>query len=311
MSYSKLKKKSPQSATPAVPSANGTILFIRSWCTQPCRRRAPSFSPLRYRNTKINGSPPTSQPAYPGGRQTLWESFSRRGVPETTIETIISSVTQSTITQYSSTYRLWWNFCTQEKIPIFEARNIDVLRFLQKVTDEHKYQYGAVNSHRSALSLILPNDLGTDPLVKRFMKGISRLRPAQPRYTYTWDPQRLFSYLETLPDNLNLLQLSQKVVSLLALITGGRLQTISLIRLSNIREEMDTIQINITDPIKTSGVNNEQPTLHIPSFKEKPCLCVATTLKAYIAATKDIRKKARISSFLRLKNRTRLLKSKL
>uniref|UniRef100_A0A1Y1NBJ0 Tyr recombinase domain-containing protein n=1 Tax=Photinus pyralis TaxID=7054 RepID=A0A1Y1NBJ0_PHOPY len=133
------------------------------------------------------------------------------------------------------------------------------------------------------------------------MKGISRLRPAQPRYTYTWDPQRLFSYLETLPDNLNLLQLSQKVVSLLALITGGRLQTISLIRLSNIREEMDTIQINITDPIKTSGVNNEQPTLHIPSFKEKPCLCVATTLKAYIAATKDIRKKDQDFIFLSAK----------
>ncbi|KAB0805144.1 hypothetical protein PPYR_02114 [Photinus pyralis] len=118
---------------------------------------------------------------------------------------------------------------------------------------------------------------------------MSRLRPSQPRYSNTWDPQLLLSYFEGLPKELSLRMLSQKLITLLALITGGRLQTLSLIRLSNISESQEEIQINITDPIKTSGLNKEQPTLHIPFYSEKPSLCVASTLKKYLATTKPLR----------------------
>lgn len=99
----------------------------------------------------------------------------------------------------------------------------------------------------------------------------------------------VLSYLESLPKDLNLLQSSQKLSTLLALITGGRLQTISLIRLSNMIEDNQDIQINITDRIKTSAINKEQPTLHIPVFTDKPNLCVATTLKKYIELTSKFR----------------------
>lgn len=78
-------------------------------------------------------------------------------------------------------------------------------------------------------------------------------------------------------------------MTLLALITGGRIQTLSLIRISNIRESEDKIQIPVTDPIKTSGPGRPQPTLHIPFFDENKLLCVATTLKTYIEFTKPLR----------------------
>lgn len=224
-----------------------------------------------------------------------------RGVPEIAIKTMISSIAESTVKQYNTTYRLWWNFCMEEKLSIYHTTNKEVLSFLQKISENHNYKYGALNSHRSALSLILPNDLGTDPMIKRFMKGMSRLKPPQPRYANTWDPQLLFLHLEGLPKNLSLQQLSQKLVTLLALITGGRLQTISLIRLSNITEDHREIQINITDSIKTSGVNREQPTLHIPFFKEKPSICVATALKKYIEITTPFRTPDQDLMFLTVK----------
>ena len=215
---------------------------------------------------------------------------------------MISSVAESTLKQYDTSLRLWWNFCTKKNIPLFQATNRDVLTFLQKSADEHKYKYGTLNSHRSALSLILPFNLGTDPTIKRFMKGMSRLRPAKPRYANTWDPLKLLLYIEGLPiNNLTLLQLSQKLVTLLALITGGRLQTLSLIRLSNLTENQQAIQINISDPNKTSGVNREQPTLHIPFYKEKPTLCVAMTLKKYIEVTEPLRKQYQDLIFLTVK----------
>nr|CAI5849442.1 unnamed protein product [Callosobruchus analis] len=158
-----------------------------------------------------------------------------------------------------------------------------------------------MNSHRSALSLILSNDLGTDPIIKRFMKGIARLRPSQPRYNNTWDPQLILSFIENLPENLGIQQLSQKLVTLLALITGGRLQTISLIRLTNIVENSEELQINITDPIKTSGIGKSQPTLYIPFYREKPKLCVATVLKTYIEQTQPYRKPDQDFVFLTLR----------
>ncbi|KAJ8909370.1 hypothetical protein NQ315_008936 [Exocentrus adspersus] len=72
-------------------------------------------------------------------------------------------------------------------------------------------------------------------------------------------------------------------------VTGGRLQTISLIRIDNITETQDQIVIPITDPIKTSGPGRVQPTLHIPFYKENTSLCVATALQTYIKMTETKR----------------------
>ncbi|KAJ8909546.1 hypothetical protein NQ315_012740, partial [Exocentrus adspersus] len=121
------------------------------------------------------------------------------------------------------------------------------------------------------------------------MEGISRMRPAKPRYDCTWDPHPLLLYIESMGLSLNLRLLSLKLVTLLALVTGGRLQTISLIRIDNITETQDQIVIPITDPIKTSGPGRVQPTLHIPFYKENTSLCVATALQTYIKMTETKR----------------------
>nr|CAH7761122.1 unnamed protein product [Callosobruchus chinensis] len=78
------------------------------------------------------------------------------------------------------------------------------------------------------------------------------LRPSRPRYTATWDPTPLLNCIENLPLPLSLKTLSYKLTTLLALITGERLQTISLIRLSNIIQGPRETVINISDLIKTS-----------------------------------------------------------
>nr|CAI5825465.1 unnamed protein product [Callosobruchus analis] len=73
------------------------------------------------------------------------------------------------------------------------------------------------------------------------------------------------------------------------LITGGRLQTISLIRVSNIISREKEIQISITDPIKTTMSLRAQPYLHIPFFLANKNVCPASTLMKYIDATKHLR----------------------
>ena len=39
-------------------------------------------------------------------------------------------------------------------------------------------------------------NLGTHPLVRRFMKGVFILRPALPRYNVTWDVNIVLNYLK-------------------------------------------------------------------------------------------------------------------
>lgn len=149
-----------------------------------------------------------------------------------------------------------------------------------------------MNSHRSALSLISLQNLEADSMISRFMKGISKIRPSQPKYNSTWDPEQVLSYLQTMGTNsdLSLKQLSYKLVTMLALVTGHHLQTISLIRISNIIRTSSGLQILITDPTKTSRTNSMQPCLQIPYFAENPQLCVVSALEVYKSRTHGFRK---------------------
>ena len=57
--------------------------------------------------------------------------------------------------------------------------------------------------------------------------------------------------------------------TLLALVTGHRPQTLSLIDISNIKREENLIAIHILSRTKTSGVDKKQPMLVLPFYSEK------------------------------------------
>jgi integrase len=160
--------------------------------------------------------------------------------------------------------------------------------FLQELLDSGSHKYGTFGSHRAALSLLLPGDIGADPVLSRFLKGVSRSRPPAPRYTVTWDPSPVLRFLEQM-DTPNLKTLSKKLTTLLVLATGQRLQTISLIRLSGLQQSKSGLRIFIKDCLKTSGIKKNQPVLSIPYFQEKPKLCVATTILHYVNMTASMR----------------------
>ena len=167
----------------------------------------------------------------------------------------------------------------------------EVLQFLNHLFQNTTNAFGTFNSHRSALALILPENIGTDRSIKRFLKGICRLRPSRPKYEFTWDTDVVLSYLAKAHPVLQipLKMLTYKLCTLLALITGQRIQTLSLIRVSNIHQSNTRIQIRITDPTKTSLAASAQPCLQIPFFTARPELCVASTLLEYLDRTSPLR----------------------
>ncbi|KAJ8976643.1 hypothetical protein NQ317_011151 [Molorchus minor] len=112
---------------------------------------------------------------YPG-------SFHPTRYSQETLNTIVSSLSPTTIKQYTTTYKLWWSFCSMRGIEPVQWDYPRSPTILQTQLEKGNNKYGYLNSHRSALSLILPGSIGEDVLMKRFMRGLSKIRPSSPKY---------------------------------------------------------------------------------------------------------------------------------
>ena len=203
---------------------------------------------------------------------------------------IEASLAESTLKQYNSALKAWWSFCAEELLDPYNSSISSILGFLTTLVSKGM-TYGSLNTYRSAISLIVPFDLGDNDTVKRFFKGVSKLKPSAPKYKYTWDPTPVLNFLSSWypHENLSLPKLSMKLAVLLALVTAQRVQTLSKIRISNIILSPSEILIKIPENIKTSAPNKYQPLLSIPYFVDQPNICVASVLLNYLDATRKLR----------------------
>ncbi|CAH1976766.1 unnamed protein product [Acanthoscelides obtectus] len=80
---------------------------------------------------------------------------------------------------------------------------------------------------------------------------------------------------------------------LFALGTAQRLQTFSKIKIDNIYQRTDFIEILIPDILKTSGPGRIQPRPRLPFFRETPELCLSSTLIEYLSRSQNIRNNIR------------------
>ncbi|KAJ8913804.1 hypothetical protein NQ315_002710 [Exocentrus adspersus] len=212
----------------------------------------------------MQGSSSIGEGPYPGCRYLIRQAFRFKGTPEKALDTMEKSLNDNTIKQYNVTLKLWWDFCNKSNLSLFEPQISQVLTFLQELLET------------------------SNLLVKRFMKGIFKLRPPKPRYNCTWEPQQVLDILQKV-DTSSLKQLSYKLAMLLALATDQRVKTLWLITCANIHFSETGVKIPVPDPIKTSKPHSVQPCLDLPYLKENPQLCVASTLKNYLDATASLR----------------------
>lgn len=204
---------------------------------------------------------------------------------------MISSLSCSTLKQYDTAYKKLWSFCMNNRIDdCFSITNPIALSFL---SNEFKSgaSYSTINTLRSALSLLLGKQFSSDTNVSRFLKGVFKARPSFPKYQNTWDTNVVLDFISNWYPNevLPLVKLTKKLVALLMLSTGQRVQTLSLIKLSNIRVNDSNIDITIDELIKTSAPGRPQPHLKIPFFNDKIQICPSKTIISYLEATKSLR----------------------
>ncbi|XP_067204178.1 uncharacterized protein [Linepithema humile] len=231
-------------------------------------------------------------PPFINGRQVIRSAFLRKGLTEDAIDVMIDSITKTTLRQYECSLKRWWEFAHLEKIDLFNAKTTEIIKFLNNLFKKGA-SYSTLNTTRSTVSLISIYDINKDGLISRFLKGVFKQRPSIPKYATTWDITPVLNYIEKLHPlkELNLREAGEKVVTLLALTTAQRLQTLSLIDIDNIVKSDTGLNIKITERIKTSRPGAFQPELILPFFKEEPGLCVASAILDYIDYTKKLRNK--------------------
>ncbi|KAI8426072.1 hypothetical protein MSG28_005035 [Choristoneura fumiferana] len=145
------------------------ILVFPYWPSQP-------WFPLLTKLLVSEGpSSPTCQP-YPGCRDALRAAFIRRGSPPETVPLMLASLADTTVKQYNVSIKLWWEYCTIKNIDATCLSKPAVMSFLTEQFNKG-CSYGTLNSHRSALSLLLGSEIGADDCIKRLLKGAFKLKP--------------------------------------------------------------------------------------------------------------------------------------
>ena len=209
---------------------------------------------------------------------------------------VLSSWRDKSTKSYDSSFGKWARWCDErDKNPISGPIS-DIANFLAELY-EKDYQYRSINSYRSAISSAHDKvdgySVGQHPTVCRLMKGIFNKRPPQPRYSFTWDVQKVTSYISAMGDNnaLSLKLLSFKLVTLLALTRPSRSNDLSNLDLRFMRSLPEGIQFQPTSLSKQSRPSNPSKPFLFPSFPEDERLCPKQTLLHYIFRTESFRSK--------------------
>lgn len=120
----------------------------------------------------------------------------RRGAPIEALDILLDSISVNTFKQYQSCLKEWYNFCTLHNYDYFDSSPLIILKYLTSIYNKGS-KYGTLNTHKSALALLLGQQ-ASDDLISRFLKGVFRRTPSVPRYNSTWDTSIVLNYLSTL-----------------------------------------------------------------------------------------------------------------
>ena len=157
------------------------------------------------------------------------------------------------------------------------------------------FSYSSLNSVRSGLSFFLSHklDIGSDPYISRLFRFFHKDRPAHPRYLVTWDVSKLLSYLRSWhpPARLSLRLLTLKTVTLVAVTSSDRAQTLNSIDIEHSSLTEEAILFPIFTLLKGSKRNRPVRVVKCIKFSD-PSLNVADYVAAYLNRTLRFRLRA-------------------
>ena len=157
------------------------------------------------------GSRPTPTPCgnstTTGRMEYLRCRYSNQALSESTSSLMLKSWRSKTNKSYDALFGRWTSWCEERGSDPVSGPVTEVANFLASLF-EAGYQYNSLNAYRSAISSIHDKvdglDIGQHPTITKLLKGAYNERPPFPRYTSTWDVQKVLDYVTSLGVNGNL-----------------------------------------------------------------------------------------------------------
>ncbi|XP_071482171.1 uncharacterized protein [Diadema antillarum] len=253
-------------------------------------------SPAHSPPTGVSRAPPHDVARHQASRlDHLGEQWEAEGFSEDARRLLSRSWRENTNKQYESAWSQWLHWCNRRSFDPFNPTIVHVVNFLS--SQSLGKSYSTVNCYRSALSSALPPingySVGKHPLIIRLMKGIFNEKPPKPRYTSTWEVSKVLDYLSSLDvnENLDLLQLSEKLISLTALVSAQRVQTLGLLDTSYMTVNDECASFQIMGLLKTTSPKAKiaSQSVELPAYTPNEKICVLSTLKEYLKRTEVAR----------------------
>ena len=114
------------------------------------------------------------------------------------VDLVMNSWSKGIEKHYSSHINRWFDYCTRHNIDPFDSSVNQGAEFLAEYFHEG-VSYSMVNTARSALSSVFPAKEGTlfgkHPLIIRLLRVMFKQRPSLPRYTVTYDVEKVLQYI--------------------------------------------------------------------------------------------------------------------
>ena len=244
-----------------------------------------------YASTEPSNRPPSS--TSPVGHSSSPAAQQRNSPPQQAVA--IDSLQSIRESFHQRAYiKKWHDFCSKREVNSYNPPLNTVLDFLVSL-HEQGLSYTTINTARSALSaVILPTDnvnIGSHPIVSRFMKGIYKSNPPMPRYRTTWDVNQVLSYLSSLskPTELSLKSLTLKLSMLIAFVSAQRGQSLHMLDTQFMKEGDTFFEFALPEHIKQSRPEYKMPSVLLQAYPVDQSLCVFTHMKEYLQRTKSLR----------------------
>ena len=266
---------------------NSTLVYTP---LEPSDRQPLSTSPDRQSSVRTpqqcNSS--SQQTVAINGLQSIRESFQQRDISSKATDIILQSWSTGTQKQYAPYIKKWHNFCSKWEVNSCSPPLNTVLDFLVSL-HEQGLSYTTIITAISALSaIILPTDnvnIGSHPIVSRFMKGIFKNNPPVPRYHTTWDDNPVLSYLLSLskPNQSSLKTLTLQLAMLIALFSAQRGQSLHMLDIQFIQFiQYRFFEFALPKHIKQNRPRYKVLSVLLQAFPADQSLCVFTHLKEYL-----------------------------
>ena len=218
---------------------------------------------------------------------------------------VMNAWADNTKTSYNTYLKQWGEFCVDKGIPdpykgTF-AQGAEFSAFLHLTKG---MPFGTCAVARSALSAILPKEdgcsFGENEVVSKLMRGVFKSAPSLPKQVVIWDPVIMLGYLNSLPNNEELLleRLTKKLCTLLALLSGARSQTIASLNFDFFHLDPSKSQLTfyIAKVLKTTRPGKHQAPLEFLAFPRNRKWCPIDCFTNYFDRTRLIRENANVGN---------------